>query len=400
MNIFDNTFNGSADADVLLIGDGSGPPAIVARGGQTPSGASSPLFLLNEPAGLNAAGQVAFSGGLADGRLGTFRGDAGPGSLVTIALDGQSLPGGGTIGAGFFPGTVSPINAAGQVAFMTIQAESPFARGIYVGDGSGLIEVVRVGDPTPSGNGTIGNVGPALGAAFSNNPINDRGEVAFVAQLLNTSGGAADDQGLYLGDGSTLAELVRRGDLVPDGNGSFLDFMPVIDLDESGRVVFQSTVTGASGGATDGLFLADRSSVRQIVRRNASAPGGGVFADVLDIGGIVAQVGVVFRAFVNLDDGGSPNDDLGIFLYDGSSLRSILREGDTIPGFGVVTDFRLASGELNEGVEGNALGENGQVTYHFTSSGNFRIAVWSGLSMIFSDGFESGDTSSWAQTVP
>ncbi len=398
-NTFDNSFNSFNDADAMLIGDGSGPPKIIARGGQTPAGAGSPLLLLNDPSGLNAAGQVAFSAALVNGDFGIFRGDGSPGSLVTIAVNGQSLPGGGTISSAYFPGTLHPINAKGEVAFMTIQAESPFARGIWVGDGSGLVEIVRVGDPTPSGNGTIGNVGPALNAVFSNNPINDRGEVAFVAHLLGTSGGQANNQGLYLGNGSTLFELVRRGDPVPDGNGSFLNFLPVIDLDEAGRVAFQATVTGASGGATSGLFIADRTSVRQIIRYNQPAPGGGLFPEVVDVGGIAAGAGVVFRAFVDVSNGGFPSSEEGIFFYDGSSVRSIVREGDTIPGFSTVTGVRLEWGDFAEGAEGDALGDNGQVAFHFTSSGNFRIAVWSGIS-VFDDGFESGNTSSWSATVP
>lgn len=325
-----STLDGSHTA--LLVGDGTSPPSIVVRVGQTPPGAPATIALLSHPSGLNSSGQTCFVPTLLNSTAAIVRGSGSPGSLVTIAGTGQSLPGGESLAIrlgieGFLP---PALNNSGQVAFSAVVAESPFPDGIFVGDGTDpLIEIVREGDPTPSGNGVFLNVSavPYVFGAFSNHPMNEGGEVAFVAHLDGTSGGISDSIGLFLGDGSALSELVRRGDPVPDGNGSSLDFGPVIDLDDTGRVVFTANVTAASGGATSGLFIADTNGVEQILRRNDSAPGGGIFRGVFDspspleISGIAAGVGVAFRTFANLENGGLTNDVVGIFLYDGAEVE-------------------------------------------------------------------------------
>ncbi|MCP3956724.1 MAG: hypothetical protein GY719_02610 [bacterium] len=311
-----------------------------------------------------------------------------PVGVVPIGVTGQALPGGGSLAA-ILQAPAPAINAAGRVAFPA-WVDEPFVDGIFVGDGTGpLVKIVRGRDATPSGNGVFSDFFGLL----SNHPFNDRGEVAFVGVLDDTAGGTADNQGLFLGDGSTLVELVRRGESTPDGNGSFLNFGGLIDLDDAGRVIFRTTVTGASGGATDGLFIADRNGVEQILRRNDPAPGGGLFADVLESS--LSAAGVVFRAYVNLDNGGSTNDELGAFFYNRTGLRSIAREGDTLAGFGTVTDVHLHAASETEGIEGTADGDGGQVALRFTSGGEFLTAVWSGATLL-KDGFESGDTSAWS----
>ena len=386
-NDFDLTLGGAADSDAIVIGDGNSS-AIVARIGQTPLGSPGILQGLFEPSGLNQAGQVCFPA-FVQGSLGVFRGDGSPGSLVSIVVPLQTLPSGEFLVLG--SGLTSAINASGQVAFSAF-VDGLVIGALFVGDGaSPLVEIMRSGDPTPSGNGVFS----AVFAFFSNHPLNDHGEVAFASLLSGTAGGTTDNLGLYLGDGSTTFELARKGDPAPDGNGSLLAFAPQIDLDDAGRVVFHASVTGASGGATDGLFIADKNSVRQIARRNAAAPGGGVFADMLAATSLSDTGGVVFRSFVNLNNGGSANDQVGIFFFDGVSVQSIAREGDTLAGSGTLTSVDLVAFTETEGIEGNAIGANGQVAFRFTSSGDFSIALWS-APPLFEDGFETGDTTAWA----
>ncbi|MCG8461381.1 MAG: hypothetical protein MI919_34290, partial [Holophagales bacterium] len=259
-NTMENTF-GVWDAFAILVGDGIGPPTIVARGDQTPPGTAESFVSLIGPLGFNDAGQVLFAGGLSDGNLGIFLGNGGP--LTPIAFGGTEIPGVGVIIPSVDSFFVPALNSTGHVAFLA-QIFGEATGLILVSDGAGsFVEIARAGDETPSGNGTIATIG-LNPTAFSNNPLNDRGEVAFTVPLAGTVGGTSDNQVILLGDGTSLVELVRRGDPMPDGNGSFLQLGDQIELDNAGRVLFYALATGAANGATDGWFVADRDGVEQI----------------------------------------------------------------------------------------------------------------------------------------
>ena len=393
-----NTIGGTVDNTAIFISDGSGAPAIVARSGQTPAGSAAILNSpIGQPNGLNRSGDVLFTSTLMGGIRGLFLGDGTPGGLVQLVADGDFVPNGESVDiAG--PGNQPPtLNESGEVGFMArLLPLVPRVDALLLADGTNpLVELVREGDPAPS-DGSFSELRSTSGAMVSNHPLNDRGEVAFVADLVGTSGGITDNAGLFVVDKSKITEYVRRGDSAPDGNGTFLGFGNRIDLDEDGRVVFEASLTGVVNGATDGLFLADGDTVRQILRRNDPAPGGGVFSDIL-LGTGIREGQVAFFAFVDLQDGPPANDLEGLFFFDGSTVLEILRVGDTFPGLGVVSDLTLRAALVNEGPEGNAIGHR-SVGFDFTSGGNYRLAVWR-QTMIFEDGFESGDTSAWSSTV-
>ena len=55
--------------------------------------------------------------------------------------------------------------------------------------------------------------------------LNAAGQVAFQANnLRNTVGGTADNSGIYLFNGTTLASVARTNTTVPEGNGQFSSF--------------------------------------------------------------------------------------------------------------------------------------------------------------------------------
>ena len=96
---------------------------------------------------------------------------------------------------------------------------------------------------------------------------------------------------------------------------------------------------------------------------------------------------VLFFAQIDLQNGGSTMDSHGLFFHNGRILSSVAREGDTIPGTGVISQVFGEDDLLSTGAESSPLNDNGQVTYRFTSGGDIGIAVW--LPPLFADGFES-----------
>ncbi len=395
MNLLDNTF-GILDHGAIFVASGNPTTlAIVAReSSAAPNGQA--FNTIAGPLGLNSKGQVAFFAGLTNGFPGLFRGAGSPGTLVQIVLGGQPTATGNEVFLGTFVIPPPTLNESGQVAFSSAiqNSASQIFYGIFRSDGVNPIrEIVREGNVTPSGNGSFS----ALTGPLANIPINDNGKIAFLAALSGTVGGQSDNLGIFMGDGTVRNEIVRRGRMAPDGNGQFLNFGESMALNNADQVFFLASLTGASGGANTGLFIATPSSVKQIARANGPAPGGGLFSSFLTLSGFNRRGEALFSAMVDLQDGPPTNDQLGIFLYDGTGLKSVARVGDTIPNHGIITDLALIAETALAGSEGSALNEGGQVTYRFTTGGNFRIAIWSGPPL-FTDGFESGNLSSWSLT--
>ena len=290
------------------------------------------------------------------------------------------------------------MNERGEVAFFDYtQVDGDFFGAIYRGDRfDNLVEIVREGDVTPTGNGTYDAFDALL---FPHLDVNDQGEVAFVAVLEGTSGGITDNRALFLGNGQNTAELVRKGAPMPDGNGSFFDIAQLahIVLNNRGEVFFGSRVTGAIGGADEGLFLASRNGVRQVARLGAPAPGGGTFSSFSDILALNNNGLAVFHAFVDV---GEPSSEVGLFVYDGSTVRSVIREGESIPGYGTVLGVVTNTGLEGEGrAERTFLNDLGEVTFNFHASGGSGVAVRTPTSFVFTDGFESGNVSAWSLVV-
>lgn len=400
-HFLESSLGGILDGWTIFVGRGGAQPLrIVARANQlVPASGGDRFGFTLIPLGLNNRGQVAFSNVTRIGELlGIWRGDGTPASLTKIVVEGDPTPAGDGILAGGLP--LFPVmNDAGQVAFHdTALVGNEFLGGIYRSSGPGtIVRIARQDDPVPSGDGDFGFF---LGIGFQSTlSINASGAVSFGAQLINTSGGFTDDAGLFLGNGSSTIELVRKGDPVPDGNGIFLDFLSPAQyiLNDRGQVLFQARLSGAAGGASEGVFVASASGIKQIARLAQPAPGGGVFSSFTAVMALNNLGHAMFFAFV---DAGGFGTDRGLFYYDGRLLRQVVREGDSLAGFGTVTNLGPRTGVEGESrPERSQLNDFGQVTYDFFATQGSGVVIDS-FAFVFADGFESGNVSSWSATVP
>lgn len=310
---------------------------VVLTGDAAPDG-NGTLSTINSVPALNDLGQAAFeadlvgtSGGGADD-LGVFRADAI--SLALIARRGQASPDGDGTFANFGPASISPlINDAGQVTFFDNLNNTSLDRGIFRGSGTpaSLTTIVRKNDPAPDGNGVIDT--------FGDHALNNLGQVAFRSSLTGTSGGSADNLGLYRGDGTTLVEIVRKGDTAPGGNGMFSIIDEDFVLNDAGQVAFFAILSGTSGGSNDnqGVFRSDGTTLVEIARKGDAAPdGNGTFIGLNDPA--INNAGqAAFRG--NLD-GTSGGETAGVFIGDGVTLGQIVRKVDAAPdGNGAFSGF-------------------------------------------------------------
>jgi len=388
----------------IFRGDGSSITRIVREFQVIPN--DEGFFLTNINRAINSKGQVTFfsmlantSGGFNDDQ-GFYRGDGD--TITQIAREGGTAPDGN--GSFSFSSTASPMNDAGQVAFLAsfTGTSGGFSddSGIFRGDGTTLTKIAREGDPAPDGMGNFGHIGFGLPA------INNAGQAAFFASVTGISFG--NKHGLFLGDGNTTIKIVGRDQPTPDGNNRFSDFgiAPSFALNDSGQAALLANLTGTSVGDNDnsGLFLGDGTQLIQIVREGDSAPdGNGQFADFLLKRFVINNAGqVALEASLTGTSGGS-SDDFGIFFYDHVlGLLQVARLGD--PFFGsTITELGFSAGlEVSSG-----LNEPGQIAYSFTlADGREGIVLWTPplLGDLNGDGFVGIDDlttllSNWNQNV-
>jgi hypothetical protein len=361
----------------VFVGTG-GPSGLVqiARRNELVPGGSDRIADLQALSGaapsLNDAGQVAFRaivvGGSPAGQA-VLRGDGTPGSLVEIARTGQPTPDDSADLLQF--GSPNPIDGDGEVGFDACFFTG--CAGVYRGVAGALTEIARTGDASPDGNGSFGLVNlhaPLLDAA---------GELAFYALLTGTTGGSADDRGIFRGDGEDLVTIARRGDLTPGGNGRLLDIaMQSLAFDDLGQVLFTSTITGATDGSAEGVFRGDGGALRTIARVGDPTPGGpGVFSHFQPLSLALNAAGqAVFQADIDLGDGGGTNDGEGLFFFDDArGLRELVRRGDVVPGAGVVDGFDFAGGTTSQGPGSSGLNDRGEVAYRLSAAGNYLVAI-------------------------
>ena len=302
------TMSGGADRAGIFRADGNSLIQI-ARGGQVaPDG--DELFLSLSQISLNEIGQVAFRAefGEVDGsdyRHGIFLGD--DTTLIQVVRGGQTAPD----GKGKFLSLAPPVlNDSGQVAFLaslSCDCDRVNESGIFRWDSTAIRELAHAGDSVPGGDGRF--------YQFEYPTMNDSGQVAFFSQLENTSGGIDDNWGLYRSDGTTLVQAVRKGQQVPDGNGRFLAFQPTPPaLNSKGQTAFLATLAATAGGESDdqGLYFVDDNLEIQQVARSGEA----------FLGSIITELGFVSGAFQGDEGSGFANEGLPRIAY-----RFLLEDG-------------------------------------------------------------------------
>lgn len=325
------TIAGPSDDSGVFRNDGATLTQI-ARAGETPPGGNGAFDFFGAPA-LNSTGQVAFtgiltgtSGGSSDDR-GIYRYDNG--TLNQIIREGEASPdGNGTFSS---LGNYS-LNGAGQLAIAAFLSGSSGGvsqnRGIYFADGGGLTQVIRRGETVPNINGVY--------SGFDRPVLNESGNFAFESQLSGTSGGTTDNEAIYVSDNGAILEIVREGQIAPDGNGNFGQLSSPT-FSDAGQALFAAEMTDAAPFTNTGLYRSDGGGLTQVARRGHAAPGGSGDFGSFDGYAINSNGQVVFS---NTLTGSGVVFRPSLFKYDGGSLARIIADGDSAPdGNGVFDSF-------------------------------------------------------------
>ncbi len=370
-----DTAGASADDGGVFLGDGTTLIQLVREGQPWPDGAG---FFGTPKGALNNAGQVSFwsASSSIGGRERIFRTDGT--LLVEIARDGRDAPDG--IGRFRQFSFETAINDAGQVAFgggLTGTSGGDTGSnsddsGIFRSDGTTLTQIARENEAAPDGNGRY--------AGFTGyTTLNALGQVAFKADFRDTVSGFSDDGGISRGDGTSLVEIAREGQIAPDGNGRFREFAGVAPaaLNDLGQVAFVASLTGATGG-NSGIFRGDGATLVQVVREGQAAPdGNGRFSFIGDDPALNDTGQLAFRIGLTGTSGGA-SDNTGIYFFDDAvGLLQVVRKNDAFLG-STITELGFAS-PARLGDEGSGLSDRGvpRVAYFFRLADSREgIAIW------------------------
>lgn len=216
------------------------------------------------------------------------------------------------------------MNNSGQIVF----------RSDLMGTSGGAADDVGIYRSTGSGIVTIAREGATIpggdttGQLFGSGCINDSSEVAFNTLL------GSGEYAILLNDGAgSFAKIVEGGTAAPDANGTFANFGAPA-LNDNGLVAFIGELnnTADMGGADyQGIFTSSGGAVTQIARTNSAPPdGNGTYVFLNDpVLNDAGQIG--FYADLGGTSGGG-NDNSALYRSNGTMTTKLVREGDSAPG--------------------------------------------------------------------
>lgn len=226
--------------------------------------------------------------------------------------------------------------------YMVLALQTTGVSGIFdasLPTGSWATELT-IGDNTPSGDGTYSEIDVIRTGSSTN-------DFSFTADLSGTSGGAADDFGIFLHD-SVVEEVAREGDLLPDGNGTYASFGNTITGATTDDMFFLVQANGTSGGSSDDIaIIYYRGGVLSMVAREGApeAGGDGNYGSVFTLKTAPSSRQAVFTASLDGTSGGFA-DDSAIYRVSSAGLVStIAREGQALPNglpLGFIRGFAVA----------------------------------------------------------
>jgi hypothetical protein len=200
---------------------------------------------------------------------------------------------------------------------------------LYRTNGASASMLLRLGMPTPPSIAPAGNFFVGLNPFDGNIAVNNAGDALFLTQVGPQLSGSL--RHLIVSSGNSLRTAVRSGaSALPQFNGTFSSFS-AWRINAAGRVAFSAEMDGtAPNPDRSGLWVETQSGLRLVASTGTQAPdlAAGVLLSnsfILDCGVHNNQTLVKFMSLAG--SGVSVGSDTGLYLFDGSNLRLVIREG-------------------------------------------------------------------------
>jgi PEP-CTERM motif len=182
--------------------------------------------------------------------------------------------------------------------------------------------------------------------------LNDAGELVFQANVL-TSGAAPTKRAIYLWSEGAIEPIVRVGDSIPNGTGTFSQIEMIRPaLNSLGETVFWAEFTD-NNVKFNGLFVGSADGLVEVARSGQPAPD---------------QIGVIgpyLSGLTEINDAGQfaftaasdwRSTDGAAYIYDGNDLTTIARIGQPLAGSTLESIESLCSCDsMNINAEGQVV---------------------------------------------
>lgn len=305
---------------------------------------------------INDDGEVAFWGAIKNGGAplsesnGIFIGHA-DGSMTQVMRSKQLAPGESYPISSMSSSPILKEN--GQVCFAAWIKDPYYGTGnnsaIYRRKSSGA--VVRVARSRQPATGTSRYFAYALPGG-----MNDKGETAFYAPLIDGSGAAAGASIFKGKDEASLTPIAYTQQQVPDGYGVYTVLDNSVGINASGEVAFVGYYSGNGTGAGSGVFVGDGTTQTNVIRSGQTAPGGNTFTGFA-MPRVNDNGAVLFAGQLN-----GHQTYQGIYLSDGEDTIKVAQAGDTVDGKTIETvgmDPKAFNGFQQVAYQAKFVGQSG-----------------------------------------
>ena len=216
---------------------------------------------------------------------------------------------------------------------------------------------------------TIGSAAPGGGAFvndFEPSALNNRGQLAFTADLAVSGDQGEFHEGLFLTDGGSIQQIVRHGDSAPGGGTFSVGQLGSAGLNDAGDLAFAFTLdpfdfsTPLHGGVF--RWSGESRTLSAVMIPNVTPdPSGGVFVGVDFDVSLNNQGALTFAAYVTNTPIGLGR---GAFLQDKlGRISSIMRPGDPAPQGG--TFIRALNPCINDAGDITFTGKTLDIPHYF-----------------------------------
>jgi hypothetical protein len=320
---------------------------------------------------LNDLGQLVFVTRDASGSQVLFH--FSKGRLTPLVAGGEAGPIGTWPRLLSIAGPVS-MNQQGTVVFTPLDLATAAPLGTFLWDDQARMVEPATLKGMPAAQNLVFEIAGGLTPA-----INNRGDIALVAQVRDTVGAVRD--GIFvLGADGQVRPVILSGQVLPDGRQLLGACCPSIN--DAGAVGFLATRQGdtfLSAFLWEPQPVGVPGKITPVAVIGADAPGGGKFAYVDGVWGNNRNRSVLVMS--SLDE---PEGQRGIYRFADGRLTSVVVPGQPMPGGGSFTtghrhDPISFANDLGQHVFVTQLEEGATAAYRIDADGQLALIVKSGM---------------------